>query len=61
MTSPWMLVATREIVVRALNKGFLIGLAITMAMIGGLIGSPPTWTAAPTRSTSPSSPPTTPP
>ncbi|MFI8527511.1 ABC transporter permease [Promicromonospora sukumoe] len=38
MTSPWMLVATREIVVRALNKGFLIGLAITMAMIGGLIG-----------------------
>ncbi|GAA2238083.1 hypothetical protein GCM10010413_43810 [Promicromonospora sukumoe] len=33
-----MLVATREIVVRALNKGFLIGLAITMAMIGGLIG-----------------------
>ncbi len=33
-----MLVATREIVVRALNKGFLIGLAVTVAMIGGLIG-----------------------
>ncbi|MFJ3402925.1 ABC transporter permease [Promicromonospora sp. NPDC090134] len=38
MTSAWMLVATREIVVRALNKGFLIGLAITIAMIGGLVG-----------------------
>jgi ABC-2 type transport system permease protein len=34
----WMVVATREIVVRALNKGFLIGLAVTIAMIGGLIG-----------------------
>jgi ABC-type Na+ efflux pump permease subunit len=34
----WMVVATREIVVRALNKGFLIGLAVTVAMIGGLIG-----------------------
>jgi ABC-type Na+ efflux pump permease subunit len=34
----WMVVATREIVVRALNKGFLIGLAVTLAMIGGLIG-----------------------
>jgi ABC-type Na+ efflux pump permease subunit len=33
-----MVVATREIVVRALNKGFLIGLAVTIAMIGGLIG-----------------------
>lgn len=33
-----MLVATREIVVRALNKGFLIGLAVTVTMIGGLIG-----------------------
>lgn len=33
-----MLVATREIVVRALNKGFLIGLAVTMGIIGGLIG-----------------------
>lgn len=33
-----MVVATREIVVRALNKGFLIGLAVTVAMIGGLIG-----------------------
>lgn len=38
MSSAWMLVATREIVVRALNKGFLIGLAVTVAMIGGLIG-----------------------
>ncbi|MEV0893203.1 ABC transporter permease [Promicromonospora sp. NPDC050262] len=38
MTSAWMLVATREIVVRALNKGFLIGLAVTIAMIGGLVG-----------------------
>ncbi|MFE7507315.1 ABC transporter permease [Promicromonospora sp. NPDC057488] len=38
MNSAWMLVATREIVVRALNKGFLIGLAVTVAMIGGLIG-----------------------
>lgn len=38
MTSAWMLVATREIVVRALNKGFLLGLAITIAMIGGLVG-----------------------
>ncbi|MFD6445953.1 ABC transporter permease [Promicromonospora sp. NPDC060204] len=38
MTSAWMLVATREIVVRALNKGFLLGLAITVAMIGGLVG-----------------------
>ncbi|WP_033326895.1 ABC transporter permease [Promicromonospora sukumoe] len=38
MKSAWMLVATREIVVRALNKGFLIGLAVTVAMIGGLIG-----------------------
>jgi ABC-2 type transport system permease protein len=34
----WMIVATREIVVRALNKGFLIGLAVTVAMIGGLVG-----------------------
>ncbi|MFC8799476.1 ABC transporter permease [Promicromonospora sp. NPDC057138] len=34
----WMVVATREIVVRALNKGFLIGLAVTIAMIGGLVG-----------------------
>lgn len=34
----WMVVATREIVVRALNKGFLIGLLVTIAMIGGLIG-----------------------
>lgn len=32
-----MVVATREIVVRALNKGFLIGLAVTIAMIGGLV------------------------
>ncbi|MFI2361631.1 ABC transporter permease [Promicromonospora sp. NPDC019610] len=38
MNSAWMLVATREIVVRALNKGFLVGLAITIAMIGGLVG-----------------------
>ncbi|WP_369370510.1 ABC transporter permease [Promicromonospora sp. Populi] len=38
MTSAWMLVATREIVVRALNKGFLIGLLVNIAMIGGLIG-----------------------
>lgn len=38
MNSAWMLVATREIVVRALNKGFLVGLAVTVAMIGGLIG-----------------------
>ncbi|MFD7309582.1 ABC transporter permease [Promicromonospora sp. NPDC059942] len=38
MSSAWMLVATREIVVRALNKGFLLGLAITVAMIGGLVG-----------------------
>lgn len=34
----WMVVATREIVVRALNKGFLIGLVVTIAMIGGLVG-----------------------
>jgi ABC-type Na+ efflux pump permease subunit len=34
----WMLVATREIVVRALNKGFLIGLVVNVVMIGGLIG-----------------------
>lgn len=34
----WMVVATREIVVRALNKGFLIGLLVTLALIGGLIG-----------------------
>ncbi|MFI9485081.1 ABC transporter permease [Promicromonospora sp. NPDC052451] len=34
----WMVVATREIVVRALNKGFLIGLLVTIALIGGLIG-----------------------
>jgi ABC-type Na+ efflux pump permease subunit len=33
-----MLVATREIVVRALNKGFLIGLVVNVVMIGGLIG-----------------------
>jgi ABC-2 type transport system permease protein len=33
-----MVVATREVVVRALNKGFLIGLLVTIAMIGGLIG-----------------------
>jgi ABC-type Na+ efflux pump permease subunit len=38
MRNAWMVVATREIVVRALNKGFLIGLAVTIAMIGGLIG-----------------------
>ena len=38
MTNAWMLVATREIVVRALNKGFLIGLVVNIAMIGGLIG-----------------------
>ncbi|MDR7383149.1 ABC transporter permease [Promicromonospora iranensis] len=38
MSNAWMVVATREIVVRALNKGFLIGLAVTVAMIGGLIG-----------------------
>ena len=37
-TSAWMLVATREIVVRALNKGFLIGLVVNVVMIGGLIG-----------------------
>ncbi|MCP2263305.1 ABC transporter permease [Promicromonospora thailandica] len=34
----WMVVATREIVVRALNKGFVIGLLVTIALIGGLIG-----------------------
>jgi ABC-2 type transport system permease protein len=38
MSNAWMVVATREIVVRALNKGFLISLAVTIAMIGGLIG-----------------------
>ncbi len=38
MRNAWMLVATREIVVRALNKGFLIGLAVNIVMIGGLIG-----------------------
>ena len=38
VSNAWMIVATREIVVRALNKGFLIGLAVTVAMIGGLIG-----------------------
>ena len=38
MSNAWMLVATREIVVRALNKGFLIGLAVNIVMIGGLIG-----------------------
>lgn len=38
MSNAWMVVATREIVVRALNKGFLISLAVTVAMIGGLIG-----------------------
>ncbi|MGI5188896.1 ABC transporter permease [Promicromonospora sp. CA-289599] len=38
MKNAWMLVATREIVVRALNKGFLIGLVVNVAMIGGLIG-----------------------
>jgi ABC-2 type transport system permease protein len=34
----WMLVATREIVVRALNKGFMIGLVVNLVVIGGLIG-----------------------
>ena len=38
MKNAWMLVATREIVVRALNKGFLIGLLVNVVMIGGLIG-----------------------
>lgn len=38
MKNAWMLVATREIVVRALNKGFLIGLVVNVVMIGGLIG-----------------------
>jgi ABC-type Na+ efflux pump permease subunit len=38
MRNAWMLVATREIVVRALNKGFLIGLVVNVVMIGGLIG-----------------------
>ena len=38
MRNAWMVVATREVVVRALNKGFLIGLLVTIAMIGGLIG-----------------------
>lgn len=38
MKNAWMLVATREIVVRALNKGFLIGLLVNIVMIGGLIG-----------------------
>ena len=38
MKNAWMLVATREIVVRALNKGFLIGLVVNVLMIGGLIG-----------------------
>lgn len=38
MNNAWMLVATREIVVRALNKGFLIGLVVNVVMIGGLIG-----------------------
>lgn len=38
MSNAWMVVATREIVVRALNKGFLIGLVVTIVMIGGLIG-----------------------
>jgi len=37
-SSAWMLVATREVVVRALNKGFLIGLLVNIVMIGGLIG-----------------------
>lgn len=38
MKNAWMLVATREVVVRALNKGFLIGLVVNVVMIGGLIG-----------------------
>ncbi|PUB28960.1 ABC-2 type transport system permease protein [Promicromonospora sp. AC04] len=38
MRNAWMLVATREVVVRALNKGFLIGLAVNIVLIGGLIG-----------------------
>ena len=38
MRNAWMLVATREVVVRALNKGFLIGLVVNVVMIGGLIG-----------------------
>lgn len=36
--SPWMIVMQREIVVRALNKSFLIGLAITLLLIGGMTG-----------------------
>ncbi|GGM10672.1 ABC transporter permease [Promicromonospora citrea] len=33
----WMLVATREIVVRALNKGFLVGLLVTVVFVAGII------------------------
>lgn len=33
----WMLVATREIVVRALNKGFLVGLLVTIVFVAGIV------------------------
>lgn len=33
----WMIVATREIVVRALNKGFLVGLLVTVVFVAGIV------------------------